>query len=654
MSESRQLGVIVFADIVGYTAMMQHDETLALVKLSRFKDQLNQLVQAYHGDLIQYYGDGAVVMFTNSFEAVNCSRFLLQAFREEPQVPVRIGIHLGDIVYKEGNVFGDCVNIASRIQSMAVPGSAMMSHAVQFQLKNKPEFELVSLGSFEFKNVDQPMEIFALSGNGFPVPLRDEMHGKFKEQEVFKSIAVLPFVNMSNDPEQEYFSDGMAEEVINSLAHLKELHVAGRTSSFQFKGKNIDLREVGKKLGVRNVLEGSVRKQGNRLRITAQLISVADGYHLWSEKYDREINDMFAIQDEIAIAITEKLLITLLETDRDKITRSYTQNTEAYELYLKGRFFLSRRGTALVTSIECFKKAIAIDPGFALAHSAYANAVLLLATYGLVSPGQVMAIAKQSAEKALHLDPSLSQPYCFLGYYYTCYEWNWPEGKKNFLKSLELNPRYAEGHFRYAWNYLACVEGRFEEAETHGKIAIQIDPLSSICYASYSLVLHGAGKYKEALAVCRSGIEIDANSFLCHINAGRTQLNLKLYQEAIDSYEMAMKLSNRHHFTVNGLIWTYCITGAFDKARQLMNELKERSKTEYIAKTVTGISAAYLGDLDEAFDFLDTALNDREPILLILKYDPLIPPALRDDPRFEKILQRIGFPASGKHSMQDK
>ena len=192
------------------------------------------------------------------------------------------------------------------------------------------------------------MEIFALSNNGFPVPHPSEENGKFREQKTIKTIAVLPFVNMSNDNEQEYFGDGIAEEIINSLTHLKDLKVAGRTSSFQFKGRNIDLREVGEKLKVRNVLEGSVRKQGNRLRITAQLISVEDGYHLWLERYDREIDDLFAIQDDIALSVTEKLKLTLLQKDRDLITKTHTLNTEAYELYLKARFYIARRGMCLV------------------------------------------------------------------------------------------------------------------------------------------------------------------------------------------------------------------------------------------------------------------------------------------------------------------
>jgi TolB-like protein len=310
---------------------------------------------------------------------------------------------------------------------------------------------------------------------------------------------------MSNDPDQEYFSEGMAEEIINSLTRLKKIKVAGRTSSFRFKEKTIDIRELGEKLNVDCVLEGSVRKQGNRLRVTAQLVSVDDGYHLWSEKYDRELDDVFAIQDDIALAITKKLKLTLLKHESDLISKSYTPNTEAYELYLKGRFYISRRGTAVITGLQCFQKAIAIDPEFALAHAGYADANSLIATYGLLPPKQILAQVKQSADKALQLDSSLCEAYCALGYYYTCFEWNWPKAKKNFLKSIEVNPQYAEGHFRYALNYLLWIEGNFEEAEKHATIAINLEPLSSLCYGIYSLILHCAGKFEEAIAACKNG-----------------------------------------------------------------------------------------------------------------------------------------------------
>ena len=242
-----------------------------------------------------------------------------------------------------------------------------LSVTIKEQIQNKPEFKFTSLGNFEFKNVDEPIEIFALSNTGFPVPNRNELMGKFKEPTTPKSIAVLPFVNMSNDQDQEYFSDGITEEIFNSLANVRNLKVAGRTSSFQFKGKNIDLREVGKKLNVSTVLEGSVRKQGKRLRITAQRINVEDGYHLWSEKFDRELDDIFAIQDEIALAITEKLKIASLEEEKAAINKSPTENHEAYDLYLKGRYHLNKRGADTIKGLECFKQATELDPSFALA-----------------------------------------------------------------------------------------------------------------------------------------------------------------------------------------------------------------------------------------------------------------------------------------------
>jgi TolB-like protein/Tfp pilus assembly protein PilF len=488
------------------------------------------------------------------------------------------------------------------------------------------------------------MEIFALVIDGAPEISRHAFQGKFKELKIIKSIAVLPFVNMSNDPEQEYFSDGMAEEIINSLSHLKDLTVAGRTSSFQFKGKIIDLRQVGRKLSVSTVLEGSVRKQGDHLRITAQLVNVEDGFHLWSERYDRQLNDVFAIQDEIALAITEKLLDTLLKKDLRLITKNPTQNTEAYELYLKGKFHLSRRGASLTKSIRYFQQAIELDPDFALAHSGFADANFLIATYGLTSPNRVMSKARRSAERALELDPLLCEPYCSLGYYYTCVEWNWNKAKENFLTSINLNPKFAEGQMRYAWTYLTCVEGDFVKAEKHGKMALQFEPLSAICYANHSLILQNAGNFEEAVEACRTGIDIDPNSFVCHLNLATALSALQKYEEAIPVFDMAMRLSNRHTFSVNALLWTYCLYGDYKRANELMDELRTRLQTEYAPCAIMAMSSAYLGNLDEAIQYLRTAFKDRDPMLILLKYAHWVPHGLRNDARFNEILEEIGFP----------
>jgi TolB-like protein/class 3 adenylate cyclase/Tfp pilus assembly protein PilF len=644
MSERRQLTVVMFADIVGYTALMQHNEDEALILLERFKEELHLTIKECQGEIIQFYGDGCLAVFTNAADAVTSAIILQEEFREKPPVPVRIGIHLGEVLFKEGNIFGDCVNITSRIESMSIPGAVLLSDTVKKQISNNPEFHLTSMGDFEFKNVDDPIEIFSLSNAGFKVPNREQLTGKFKNHKVPKSIAVLPFENMSNDPEQEYFSDGMAEEILSSLTHLQDLKVAGRLSSSQFKGKNTGLREIGEKLGVKTVLQGSVRRQGNRVRITTQLINVDDGYHLWSEKYDRTMDDIFAIQDEIALSVTEALKMTLLKSDRDLLTKSYTQNPEAYELYLKGKFYLNQRISHILTALQYFEKAIETDPGFALPYSGIADASLLMATYGMAPPQLVLPRAKLSAEKALELDPSLCEPYCSLAYYYNTFEWNWAKAKKNYLKSLEINPRYVQAHSWYGVNYLCWVEGKFEEAQQHGQDLIKLEPLSATFYGSYSLILHTAGKLKEALTICQTGIELDSNSYLCYLNEGYIYLAMQEYELAISSLESAVKISNRHHFAVNGLIWTYCLNNEFDKAAPLLDELKERSSKEYISKTFTGISAAYLKSPDEAFDFLEKAFEDKDPVLLALKYEKWGPPAFRDDPRYLQLLERIGFP----------
>ena len=645
MSQLHQLAAIVFTDIVGYTAMMQEDEVVAVENINRFRKTIETSAAGHNGTIIQYYGDGCLLLFNSSVNAVLFAKLLQTDFSVLPALPVRIGIHMGDVLLKEGNVFGDVVNIAARIQALAPPGCIYISETVHENTKNKKEIKSHFIKQELLKNVKSPVSIYEVPIISAEVnfPLSQDPEKSYFMVPV-NSIAVLPFLNMSNDPEQEYFGEGMAEEIINSLAHLQDLKVAGRMSTFQFKGKSESIKEIGGKLGVNSILEGSIRKQGNRLRITVQLINVKDGFHLWSEKYDREMNDIFAIQDEIALSITEKLQIALLKKDRDKITKSHTQNTEAYDLYLKGRFHLNRRGASIPASIQYFQKAIDKDPDFALAYAGYADGNLVLANYGLVPPKLVMAKAKQAAEKAIQLDPSLPDGYCSLGFYYTLFEWNWPEAKKNFLVSLELNPRYTLAHSWYGWNYLTIVEGKFDEGIKHGDILVKLEPLSAFFTGMYSLMLCTVGKLKQALEVCRAAIELDANSFISLVSEGKILLGLQQYEESIASFERAMKISNRHHFAVNGNIWNYCLTGNIDKARSLMNELKERAEKEYIAKTFTAVSAAYLGDLDEAFDYLEKAYNDRDPILLNIRYEKWGPPQFRNDPRFQKLLEKIGFP----------
>ncbi len=657
MLQSRQLAAIMFADIVGYTAMMQHDETSALTILHHFKNELNLQVKEFGGEIINYYGDGCLITFTNSTNAVSCAKILQEELRKDPYVPIRIGIHLGEILVEEGNVFGDSVNISSRIESMGVPGVVLLSDTIQKQIKNKPRFQLTSLGSFEFKNLDEPMEIFALSNPGFPVPNRADLIGKFKEAKTTtpaetlqtvkitseKSIAVLPFVNMSNDPEQEYFSDGMVEEIINSLANIKELRVAGRTSSFHFKGKNIDLRIIGEKLNVKTILEGSIRKQVNKLRITAQLVNVENGFHLWSEKYDRDMNDIFAIQDEIALAITEKLKITLLEDERAVIHKNPTENKEAYDLYLKGRYYFNKRGPGIKTGFKYFQQAADKDPSFVLAYSGMADSYMLLGFYSIIPPHIAMPKAKQFAEKAIQLDASHAEAVTTLAFINTFYDWDWMEAKKKFQLSFELNPNYADAYYWYSY-YLSFVENKFEEGIKFArKAAEQLEPLVSISHIFLSIVLINAGKFEEARQAAKMAIELNADSFPGYRSLGISLAALKKYEEAIEALEISVKLSTRHPWILSELSYTYSLSGQVAESQKLMDELVMRSKTEFIPGLSLAVTAYSIKDYDKTAEFLELAFDQRDGSIISMN-GGLMSSFVKTDPRFQAFFKRMNFP----------
>jgi TolB-like protein/class 3 adenylate cyclase/Tfp pilus assembly protein PilF len=657
MAQQRLLAAILVTDIEGYTAIMQQSEQRAVDLRDQHRAILQREHRAFQGRVVQYYGDGTLSIFPNAEQAVQCALAMQQAFGQEPRVPVRMGLHLGDIILDEVQAIGEGVSLAAHIESLGKAGSILLSDRIKVEITAHTDLRTVSLGIFQFKTIAREVEVFALDHEGLLLPAPRATTAPVRPEPIpapvsvtqppVKSIAVLPLVNMSNDPEQEYFSNGVAEEILNALSHIKDLKVAGRTSSFQFKGQNIDLKEVGEKLGVSTVLKGSVRKQGNRLRVTVQLVNVEDGFHLWAEKYDRTLDDVFAIQDEIAQAVTEKMKVTLQEKGRGRTAKSYTQNTAAYELYLKGRFYINRRGAGILAGIRYCQQALELDPTFALAHAGYADGMLLTAFYGLMPPSQTMAKAREAAETAIELDPALCEPYCSLGFYYACSEWNWEEARKNFLKSIERNPQYAQVHAWYGMTYLAWVKGDYEQAEEQGRTTIKLDPLNPNSYSAYSVILHAAGKYQESLAACQAGLELDINSYLCHLYQGNSLVGLRQYEPALEAYEKALNVSNRHPFALNVKVITYCKMGDLERARQVMQEVKERASREYVGSAFIGLSEAYLGDLDAAFRYLDKAYHDRESVLLTFRKELWVPGFLRADPRFQRIMDMMAFPEKG-------
>ncbi|MDP9230648.1 MAG: adenylate/guanylate cyclase domain-containing protein [Bacteroidota bacterium] len=347
MTQARQLAAIMFTDIVGYTAMMQANEQKAVAVIKHYNSSLEKLVHQYNGQVLNYYGDGSLCIFHSATDAANCSLDLQKELKNNPGVPLRIGLHIGEVFFEDEKALGDGVNVASRVQSLGQENTILVSGEFYDKIKNNSSFSAISLGQFEFKNVAKPLEVFALSNEGLFIPQRSKMEGKLKKKSrkkrfifatsliilfcaagflIYKtfftgmaasgsndqSIAVLPFVDMSPAKDQEYFSDGISEELLNLLSKIPYLKVISRTSSFSFKGKNEDVRKIGEDLGVANILEGSIRKSGNKIRITAQLIEVRKGTHLWSETYDREMQDVFVIQDEIS-----KMIVDILKDHLD-------------------------------------------------------------------------------------------------------------------------------------------------------------------------------------------------------------------------------------------------------------------------------------------------------------------------------------------------
>ena len=646
MAQSRQLAAIMFTDIVGYTSLMGGDEEAAFDLLNKNRLLQKPLIEQYGGKWIKELGDGVLATFSTVTDAVNCACSIIKGCETIDGLKLRIGIHQAEVVFENNDVFGDGVNIASRLQSVAPLGGICISDTVRNNIINRKEILTRFIKEEKLKNVREPIRIYEIVTNGTSTVQGSDSFAYIDSPRTIipeKSIAVLPFTNMSNDPEQEYFSDGMAEEILNSLSHLKDLKVAGRSSSFQFKGKNIDLPEIDRKLGVATVLEGSVRKQGNKLRITAQLINARDGFHLWSEKYDRAMDDVFAIQDEISLAITENLKIILLEKEKSIITKSYTENTEAYELYLRGRFYLNKR--FLFQSLEQFSKAVELDPYFVKAHAGLADAYVILGFYNYLPAKAVMPKTKVAADAAIRLDASFCEPYCSLGMYYASYEWNWKEAKNNFLKSIQLNPRYVQSHVWFGHYYLCWIEGKFEEGERHLNIAIELEPYNAMSYINKYAVLLTAGKFEEAFMTAKQGYDMDPDSVIGNRIMGLAYCYKERYAEASEYLEFASKLSNYAAFNQVDLINLYTTKGAFEQANAIMEELRSRlNDGKYVSPCIMSFAAGFLGNIDEALNWLEKAYDQHDAYLCILKYYPFVPIKLRQDYRFQSFIEKMNFP----------
>jgi serine/threonine protein kinase/tetratricopeptide (TPR) repeat protein len=456
------------------------------------------------------------------------------------------------------------------------------------------------------------------------------------------SVAVLPFTNMSADPENEFFADGVTEEIINALGQIEDLHVAARTSAFSFKGKNVDLRIVGERLNVATVLEGSVRRAGNRLRITVQLVNITDGYHLWSERYDREMQDIFEVQDEIARSIANRLKVSLQGVHQRTLVRAGTENLEAYQLYLKGRALLYQRGAGLPRALECFHLAVALDPEYALAWADVADAYNMLAFYGVVRPDAARAKAKEAAMRAITLDPAVAEAHNALAAACILNDWDWSTGEREFLRALELNPRSILARSRYAlWSLTAG--GRFDEGIVQAKQAAELDPLSGYAATILAFAYYIAGKHTEAIQMARHALELDPESFLAPLSLAFALHSEGQYEEALAVTQAGLAMPGRHPMFMAALAVIYADWGKFSEAKSVHAELLARAAREYISPFLLALSGSAAGEEGEAMRFAHTAYEIRDPQLPVFgKHWPGIK-RLRADPGFAEILAGIGL-----------
>ena len=461
------------------------------------------------------------------------------------------------------------------------------------------------------------------------------------------SIAVLPFTNLSPDPENEFFADGMTEEIINALAHVDGLQVAARTSSFAFKSKTPDLEVVATQLNVAHILTGSLRKAESRLRVTVQLVDVSTGFPIWSERYDRETGDVFAIQDEIAAVIAAKLSLTLTGPDHETRIRRPTDSLEAYELYLKSRYFINQRGGELRHGLEALNRAIALDPKFALAYAGLGDVYVLLGFYGYMPTYEAMPRARRFAQMAIDLDPALAEPHGTLMFVSWAYDWDWERTRLEFERAMALNPRLSTTLIWHA-TFLGLVEGAFDQAVAEAARAVELDPLSGAAHATLGTILMCRERYAEAQTSLERAIELDPRLWIAHRSLGLVFMEQGKYDEAMAVFEQALAVSNRHPWIVSYLAEVHRRAGRAAQADALYVEITERAATGYIQPLFRAYVSATTGRMDEAFEWLERAYRERNPIPPMNYFASSRP--ISEDPRFPELLARTGVTLAPHHA----
>ncbi|MBP6978657.1 MAG: tetratricopeptide repeat protein [Bacteroidales bacterium] len=700
MKEQRKLAAIMFTDIVGYSALMSKDEKVSLQILNKNRELQKAALSRHHGEFIKEIGDGTLSIFQSSWDAVSCSMELQSTLQETAYFQLRIGIHMGDVVISEKDVFGDGVNIASRIQAICEPGGILISETVYHDVRNKSGIKADCLGEKSLKNIDEPVKVYSVSAECFKkiseqqssreiqsrqvkrwlrtskgtisrkrvigvaaililaiiiaggyfifnkkqgLPPSDKERSALKDnrQVWTNSIAVLSFTDLSPKKDQEYFCDGIAEELINVLTYIPELKVVARTSAFSFKGKDVNVRDIGEELKVKTILEGSVRKSGNQLRISAQLIDVSNGYHLWSQTFDRELKDVFAIQDEISSAIVSALKTKLLPEEKKRIEKKQTGDMEAYQLYLKGIFFWNKRtATDLQKAIDYFNQAIEKDPNYALAYTGLASTYVLLPEYAALSSKDMYLKAGDAAKKVQELDPILAEPHAVLGLINTDYEWNWEEAEREYKTAGELNPNYPTAHHWY--NIYLRSMGRLDEAFSEVNLALELDPLSPIINANLGDVLYIMRQYDKAIDQYHKTLELNPDFARANLMLGEVYMLQGKFDDAIAELKKVRIIVGNNPYGLSRLGFAYARSGDEQNAMQALHNLFTFKDQGYTVAFDIAIIYYGLNERDQMFEWFEKSYQERDFRLVRMMTEPFWD-EIRSDPRFISLLRKMGL-----------
>lgn len=678
MSSNRQLAAIMFTDIEGYTSMMQNNEKEAVSMRERHRNTFVMTTEAYNGKIIQYFGDGTLSIFKSTVEAVDCAIELQKAFLENPKVPVRIGIHVGDIIYYKDDIIGDAVNVASRIESCAVSGSILISDKVHDQIRSHKHIETKFLDAYELKNVEDAMPIFAISNKGLIVPKPEDVKGKLKAKEetderpFFKkktnllwlillailavfifnidsitfntntqqkdlSIAVLPFENLSTDDDAEFFRDGITEDILTQLSKIKDLHVISRTSVMQYKDTEKTIPEIAKELGVSYILEGSIRKYGNDIRITAQLINAASDEHLWAENYDKTLTDIFSLQTEVSEEIVDALEINLSFEEQQVLNIVPTKNIEAYKLFLEGRNEADKRSReSLAKSILLYKEAIALDSNYAEAYAEIANSIYLETYYSERDVEEASELSNNYLEKAEAISDKVSRTYSVRGLIYN-FQGKHEAADAAFKKAIDLSPNDITA--RHQYSIFLLYSGQYKKQLEQAEIAYQLDPLSFPTANSYFRALTMNNEYKRAEAFLNKIQELhaDSNQLIIDRSYFSLYMDQEMYDKTIPYLERIVKERNVFN---RFLGYSYVKVGDTLSAYRILDSIRKNAYPTEKSHQLAVVFAA-LKQTDSVLFYLDTIRNKQTRTFRRENNDFF--GYLKDDQRFKEILKSHGI-----------